>query len=161
MLVLRWLIDLLGLNPRGLFVFYDGRRRRRVDPLDVTRKLFSDKSFDWDETPKLLSTGNAMIQLAAFSTIAIAVRAAFAIPSVERGGLTEIQCLELLTQFREYLGEVKKNGSLFPMSRESTESVQSQDPSEFPTKPGWGSGSTEIEQFVEPVGSQAVPTADS
>ncbi len=151
--VFQWLLSLFGYNPRGLFQFHDGRRRRKVDPLDVTRRLFDAKDFDWDETPKLLQTGLAPIQLEAFGAIAKAVRAAFDLPTVDRGGLTETECLELLARFRDYLGDVKKNGSLFPISPVSTESQSSEEV--FPTKPGSGFGLTEAAPSTEPPGSPA------
>jgi hypothetical protein len=156
----RWLLSLFGLD-RKLFVFFDGRRKRRCDPFVVCRALFDAKDFDWDETPKLLNTGHSPTQLIAFQKIGIAVRAAFDVPTVETGGLSEIECLELLTAFREYLGNVKKNGSLFPILPDSTDSQQSQTEERWPTKPGLDSGSTESEPPAAQPGSQAVPTGEA
>jgi len=117
-----WILTRLGRDPRGLFVFFDGRRWRAVDPLSVARQLFTHAEFDWDETPQLLLTGQSLMQLEAFRVIGEAVRTAFAVRAVSAGGLSDRECLELLTAFRTYLGDVKKNGSLFPISQDSMES---------------------------------------
>ncbi|MFO1040975.1 MAG: hypothetical protein U0941_04270 [Planctomycetaceae bacterium] len=151
-----WLLTRLGQDPRGLFVFFDGCRWRAVDPLQVTRDLFSHPQFDWDETPKLLMTGKATVQLEAFRLIGCAVRSAFGIPGVDSGGLTERECLDLLTGFRQYLGDVKKNGSLFPTLSDSTDQPSAE---ESPTKPDSDSGSTVVERSCELPGSPAEPTS--
>lgn len=152
----QWLLTRLGQDPRGLFVFFDGHRWRVIDPLQAARDLFSHPEFDWDETPKMLMTGQATVELEAFRLIGSAVRTVFGIPTVESGGLTERECLDLLTGFRQYLGDVKKNGSLFQTSSDSTEQ-HSADGS--PTKPASDSGLTAAEPSCEPPGSLAEPTS--
>lgn len=151
-----WLLTRLGQDPRGLFVFFDGHCWRAVDPLQAARDLFSHPEFDWDETPKMLMTGHATIQLEAFRLIGCAVRTAFEIPAVQSGGLTERECLDLLTGFRQYLGDVKKNGSLFQTSSDSTEHLSADG---SPTNPVSDSGSTAAELSCEPPGLLVEPTS--
>jgi hypothetical protein len=124
-----------------------------MDPLEIARRLFNDPNFDWDETPKMLESGVATIQLETFGVIGKAVRSAFIIPAVERGGLTDTECLEMLANFRDFMGDVKKNGSLFPILPESTDSASSAEI--FPMKPGLGFGSTVTEPSSEPPTSHA------
>ena len=151
-----WLLTQLGQDPRGLFVFFDGRRWRSIDPLQAARELFSHPEFDWDETPQLLVTGRSTVQLEAFRLIGNAVRTVFQIPVVGSGGLTERECLDLLTGFRAYLGDVKKNGSLFLILPDSTDSMSADGST---TKPGSDCGSTVAGPSCEPPGSPAEPTS--
>ncbi|HEY4262903.1 MAG TPA: hypothetical protein VGM98_22275 [Schlesneria sp.] len=153
-----WALTILGRDPRGLFCFHDGRRWRHVDPLVVARGFWTHPSFDWDETPKLLQSGNSSIQLQAFQSIAVAVRDVFSVRELSEGGLSEQECLDLLSSFRQYLGDVKKNGSLFPISVEPTASPPWDD-LPIPRRPGSASGSTVIEPSPEPLGSPAEPTS--
>ena len=153
-----WLQTRLGRDPRGLFVYFDGRRWQSSDPLQVARQLFTHSEFDWDETPQLLLVPKADIQLEAFRVIGNAVRSAFQIASVDHGGLTDRECLDLLTAFRVYLGDVKKNGSLFPISPASTDSRAA---AQLTTKPALDFGSMPIAPFSEPPGLPAGPTSAS
>lgn len=153
-----WVLTMLGHDPRGLFQFHDGRRWRQVDPLVVARGFWTHPSFDWDETPRLLQSGNSSIQLQAFQSIAGAVRDVFCVRELSEGGLCEQECLDLLSSFRQYLGDVKKNGSLFPISAEPTASPPWDD-LPIPTKPGSVSGSTVTGPSPEPPGSPVEPTS--
>lgn len=141
-------------DQRGLFRFYDGRRWQNADPLSVARALFTDPEFDWDETPLLLQTGQAVVQLQAVATIARAVRLAFGLTPFADEGLSELECLELLEEFRRYLGDVKKNGSLFPISPDCMEL-----PSAIgsPTKDASACGSMPAGPLSGPPGSPAEP----
>jgi hypothetical protein len=151
-----WALTMLGRDPRGLFCFHDGLRWRHADPLVVARGFWTHPSFDWDETPKLLQSGNSSIQLQAFQSIAVAVRDVFCVRELSEGGLSEQECLDLLSSFRQYLGDVKKNGSLFPTSVEPTASVPWDD-LPIPTRPGSGNGSVAVEPEAEPPGLPAEP----
>lgn len=152
-----WLLTLLGRDPRGMFRYWDGRRWRAVDPLETLRKFFTLPGYDWDETPELLRSSTATVQLEGIRAIAQAVRTVFDVPAVDRGGLTETGCLDLLTDFRLFMGDVKKNGSLWPTLPQPTESVPLAD-LPIPAKPGAGYGSTSIGPSPAPHGSPAVPT---
>jgi len=147
-----WLTSRTVEDSRGLFRFFDGRCSRLTDPLQAARRLFTDAEFDWDETPALLQTGQAPVQLEAVACIARAVRSAFDIAPLEAGGLSELECLELLNRFRAYLGDVKKNGSLFPISSDSMDPAAG-DGSNL--KDGLGCGSTCPARCSAPPGSPA------
>jgi hypothetical protein len=151
-----WALTVLGRDPRGLFRFHDGCRWHVVDPLEVARAFWTHPTFDWDETPLLLQSGNSSVQLQAFQSIAGAVRDVFRVKDISNGGLSERECLDLLSSFRHYLGDVKKNGSLFPISAEPTASLPWDD-LPIPTRPGSASGSTVTEPSPEPPGSPAEP----
>lgn len=159
------LILITGMMIRGkrdFFRFFDGSRWRAVDPLPIARALFSHSKFDWDETPKLLRSGQATIEIQAAEIIAKAAREVFRIKPAEQGGLTELECVDLVTAFQDYLGNVKKNSSLFRTSPEPTESSPWGDlpipaplPSSVQTPSSSDSGSTPAEPSTEPHGSPA------
>jgi hypothetical protein len=151
-----WLLTRLAFDPRGVFRFFDGRRWRTVDPLTTARAFLSHPKFDWDETPQLLVVPRATEQLTTVQVIDAAVREVFQIPPFAAGGLTELECVDLLSKFRQYLGNVKKNGSLFPISPVSMESEPS-DEVTIPPRPGSASGSTPIEPLPAQPGSIPEP----
>jgi hypothetical protein len=109
---------------RAVFSFWDGHCVRRCDPMVVIRSLKSHPTFDWSTTPKLLTASNEEIALEAMTLTVDAVRTAFSIdpPNVDGVGLTELECVDLLSAFVGYLGTVKKKantGQTWPTSTES------------------------------------------
>ncbi len=136
-----WILQCLGFDPRGIFSFHDGFRWRRVDPMVVARRLWSvsvkqaeipgltspDVAFDMDTSRKLIASGIGSQIQQGYAEISQAVREAFQIPDLEQGGLTEIECDELLGKFNTYLGDVKKNGSGKPISSPSTDSIPAEE----------------------------------
>lgn len=87
----------------------------------------------------MLRTRDITHELEAFRLIGIAVREAFEIPPVNRGGLTDMDCWSLLVQITETNGGLKKNGSLFPTSWDSNAGIST---NASPTSNGTDSGST-------------------
>lgn len=117
-----WVSSLFVRDTRDIFRFFDGRRWRGIDPFVAARVLFTHPKFDWDETLLLLTMPRVGPQLQTMETIVAAVQEAFGVRSFDEGGLAETECLALLYEFREYMGDLKKNGSLFPISPPATES---------------------------------------
>lgn len=134
-----WLMSLCGRDPRGIFWFWDGRRWRGVDPIATTRLLLTDPEFSWEETPLLTNDDDPVVVTEALQACAAAARRAFGIKPFEEGGLTEAECCRILFAFRDYLGDLKKNGSGPQTSPEPTGATFS---AESPTKSGSDSGST-------------------
>lgn len=125
--MLSWLFRLFDRDSRrGLFPYFDGKRYRKIDGLSALRAFYTLPNFDWDETPAMLDARVSTVELTAFKTIGEAVREVFGIPAVEKGGLTETGCWDLLLAFREYCDGVKKNTSLFPTPPTSTAAAQSE-----------------------------------
>lgn len=135
MLLRLWIFILqaLGFNPRGLFIFWDGRRYRRVDPMVIARNLwaaqvakevspgkFEPMPFESLESLKLVKSAVGTKIQQGYAEIAEAVREAFELRHFENGGLSENECQLLLARFEDYLGDVKKNGSNSPTGSDST-----------------------------------------
>ena len=141
-----WVASCFVRDTRDIFRFFDGKQWRGIDPFVAARVLFTHPKFDWDETLLLLTMPRVGPQLETVAVIVSAVQEAFGVRSLADGGLAETECLALLYEFREYMGDVKKNGSLFPISPPATESLPSvaSPPSvePLPTSVGSDSGST-------------------
>jgi hypothetical protein len=107
-----------------------------------------DVAFDVDVSRKLIASGIGSQIQQGYSEIAQAIRESFQIPDLEQGGLTEIECDELLEKFNRYLGDVKKNGSGSPISSPSMDSTQAE---ASPTNSELGSGSTSTDSnYAQP-----------
>jgi len=141
--LLTWILYRLGADPRGLFSFHDGRRWRYVDPMEAARTLWSLPGFESDKSRELIASGVGTLMAQGFAEIATAVRSVFDVAPASQGGLTELECRELLDRFEFYLGAVKKNGSPGRISSDATETQQSfQVPDVSGTKLVSGSGLT-------------------
>lgn len=147
--MLDWLKGLFrGLESRDIFQYWDGRRYRRCDPWTVYRATVDDPKFEWDTTPKLIAMDavdddSLRIKLDAVLDAATMVRRVFDVRPLDKGGLTEAECLELLWRFSAYVGSVKKNTRRTPISLPPSESHPED------TKPDSVSGSTDTEQEHE------------
>lgn len=139
----------------GIFWYHDGRNWRPGDYIAIYRELIGSTDFDWESTPLLLKVPDGPTQTKALGDIARAVRKAFKLPAVERYGLSELECLELLGRFQDFSGFIKKNGSLFPISLTATDSASSEGSAE---KPALDSGSTAAAPSFESPTSPAAAT---
>ena len=132
-----WFLQCLGFDPRGIFSFHDGKRWRHVDPIVVARRLWSvevpDSSiptvkgpnvpFESDNSRALIRSGIGTQVARGYGEVAFAVRDAFQVPELTDGGLTEVECDELLEKFENYVGDLKKNGNGLPTSPTSSDST--------------------------------------
>lgn len=101
---------------RFIFRYWDGRRQRRADPLEVFRGFFSHPNFDLETDPDLVFAEDLRISLEASARLTTAVRDILQVPPFAEGGLTEAECLRLWQDFFAYTHAVKKNGSGPPTS---------------------------------------------
>lgn len=110
---------LAGKENRRLFAFNDGQRKRSVDPLAVWCSLQDDPAFVLERDLYLVDQGNVN----AIRVTTAAVRRAFGLSawSEESGGLTEAECIALLSLYLDYMSALKKNTSGQPTSPLPTE----------------------------------------
>lgn len=141
---------------RAIFRFWDGERKRSIDPMVVYRRLNDHPRFDWDSDPKLfenIGDERPLIRQAAENAIQKCVEAtrdAFevrAFDGIGGGGLTEVETMSLFESFCGYMGVLKKNTDQPQTSQPSTDS---RNPNGSHTKNSSDSGSIST-------GSQTAP----
>lgn len=137
----RWQND----KSRRLFVYFDGERMRRIDPVEAMRSLFSWPEFDWYTDPQGIDDGD---ERALQATLA-AVRGTFAVPvwSEHHQGLNVEETIGLLLAFVRYITDLKKSGNGLLITPRSTARAA---PSTANTKPSSDCGSTSIDSNCEP-----------
>lgn len=124
--ILRWLVGLpiestLTDQERRIFVYWDGQRQRRVDPLLAWQSLANDSEFNIETHPAAADRG----ELDAVRISCQASRRAFDVKPLAEGGLTESECFNILVQFFEYCASLKKSIDRPPTSPAPTESPSS------------------------------------
>jgi hypothetical protein len=118
-----WIFRTVINKHRLLFRYWDGSRYVSADPFVIFRALVNTDKFDPDSDIKDLQIPDAKIIVKKISYIAEGVREIFNVPAFEKGGLSELECVKLLTQFSDFMEAVKKNGgsnqiSLPPMANQ-------------------------------------------
>ncbi len=93
---------------RGLFEFFDGKRMRTVDPIEVLTKMEEHKEFRFDVHPSGVGDGDKE----AIAITVRAVREAFGIPAFSNTGapgLSTQECLRLFNSFSLWVAVQKKS----------------------------------------------------
>lgn len=98
------------LREREIFVYFDGQSHRRGDPIAIYRGLKDDPQFNLDVHPGEAEDGD----LEAIGIMAGAVRRVFGVKAIDEGGLTEMECADLLRSYLDYTGSLKKNSDTPP-----------------------------------------------
>ena len=112
----RWLFN----RSRFIFHYWNGSRTVKADPLVVWRTLQQTEDYSEDDF-RLLKVDALRQELT--SKIAGIVRQVFSIKLPDEGGLTELECLDLIRRFIEYAGFQKKSGSPTPSLPQSTADI--------------------------------------
>lgn len=140
--MLRWLSNWWNNQDRKIFLYWDGTRKRRGDPMVLLRGLQTRAGFDLETAIRIIDGGANIVPTADFWEHVVesvdAARAVFGVQSLEDGGLTEGEMLGLLYDFLLFMDALKKNGSTSPISSEPTGWKPSGDSH---TKDASGSGS--------------------
>ncbi len=103
---------------RFVFRYWNGSNRVFGDPMELYRALQSHP--DYSES-NLSLLGQEAIQNQIIGELATVVRDVFKIPQLAEGGLTELECVQVLGEFIAYCGFQKKSGVQMPTSPETTE----------------------------------------
>jgi hypothetical protein len=150
--VRNWVFRRVLNNHRLLFRYWDGRKYVAADPFVLLRRMLSTQKFDPESDLKKLNISDSKIITERIGFIAEGVREIFDLSPFRpdgRGGLTELECVNLLMEFTGYLERVKKNGGSNLMSVPSTvpasATMESGELGPNDTNENSGSGSTQIE----------------
>lgn len=111
---------------RLLFRFWNGSRFVSSDPFILFRKLINTDKFDVENDLNKLRIPDPKIVAEKIGFIAEGIREIFDLPPYEKGGLTELECVQLLMEFSTFLDRVKKNGASSLISLPSTEIPEAQ-----------------------------------
>lgn len=109
---------------RLLFRFWDGSRFISSDPFVLLRRLTNTEKFDMESDLKMLQIPDPKIVTQKIGYIADGVREIFDLKNFESGGLSELECVQLLLTFSDFLDTVKKNGVLNPNSSPASDVSQ-------------------------------------
>ena len=119
--MLRWLLSWI-IETRFVFVFFDGQRRRKIDPWKTAMAVWSRPGFDPDALMEVVRSKPLTVRVfEASAEIAKHVREAFDVKTLADGGLTDGECVHLLNDFMDMVGDVKKNTSTSPIAAAPTE----------------------------------------
>lgn len=104
---------------RFIFEFWDGRRRRAVDPVVVWRTIHDDEELVIPADLEAADAGDIEAQAKAVR----AARRAFDVTgwTEDQPGLTEGECLQLLVDFNDFCESLKKNTNAMPTSQQHSE----------------------------------------
>lgn len=114
-----WVFRRVLNRHRMLFRYWDGRKYVAADPFVLLRKMLATSKFDPESDLKKLNIPDSKIITERIGYIAEGVREIFNLSPFRpdgRGGLTELECVNLLMEFTGYLERVKKNGGSSLMS---------------------------------------------
>lgn len=109
---------------RLLFRFWNGSRFVSSDPFILLRKLLNTDKFDAEMDLKKLEIPDPKIVTEKIGFIAEGIREIFELPPYEKGGLTELECVQLLMEFSSFLERIKKNGASNLITSPSIQNLQ-------------------------------------
>ena len=142
--MLNWILRKLTDRNRRLFVFWDGRRTTRVDPMVIIRRLSEHAEYDPENDFKRLKNPNSKYRGKAIEHLAAVSRDVFGLPLFDgASGLAELELLHLLVSFNHQMDALKKNTLRMPASAQSTDKsgIPSDSPSKTSTSEPLASGS--------------------
>ena len=120
--MLRWLLSWV-IETRLVFSFWDGRKRRKEDPMQLALAFWSRPRFDPDALMEQIAAKPVTVgNFRASADLAAHVRDVFGIKQLTAGGLTDGECVHIANDLMDLVGDVKKNTSSWPTAARSTES---------------------------------------
>lgn len=103
-----------GKRKREIFKYHDGLRTRFADPIVIMRSMSMHPKLDLEEHLKQFASEQTELRNEAAVILTEATRDIFGItPFSDRllKGLTELETLDVLNSFIDYLDTLKKNGN--------------------------------------------------
>ncbi len=90
---------------RAIFPYWDGQKWRTADPITIYRAIKSHPDFNLERHPEMHDAGDDEATLICLK----AARDIFGVKSLQEGGLTETETIDLLGAYFEWISDVKKN----------------------------------------------------
>lgn len=151
-----WFYSRVLNRHRLLFRYWNGSRFICEDPFVLFRKLLNTQDFDLSSDLKAVQLiPDPKIIVRKIEHIARGVREIFQIPDLSAGGLSELECVQLLLEFLRWSEALKKNGVTSPIAPGSIQTsgkTASGEVAENNTSENSDSTSTECESGALPDG---------
>ena len=106
-------VDCYEPEERHIYSYFDGTKVRKVDPMllyKAKRRKWTDITIAWKLAGSISSQA-----MKGQENLILLIRQVFDVKPLDEGGLTEVECVELLTHFVKYCDELQKKTPLFPM----------------------------------------------
>lgn len=147
--------DMYKPRERKIYSYYDGSKVVKADPMVIFKKIM-------DKAPEIsiemsVSTSISKDASKAHNDLIKRLRGIFNIKSLEEGGLSEAESIELFDHFMSYIDEVKKNSRNSVTPSVDSKASKSSSEESPPTASSSESGSTEREPSSEE--QERLPTA--
>ena len=128
---------------RYIYTYWNGHRIAKADPMVIWRDLQAHEEYRQDDF-KLMKVPELRNEI--IGKLAKVVRGVFNVAGPDSGGLTELECLDVLTEYITYTGFQKKNGDKMQSWLSPTDMEVFVDSTDTPNMPeGLGSILTPIE----------------
>lgn len=121
--MINWIYRRILNRHRLLFRYWNGSRFVSEDPFTLLRALVSSSKIDLDSDLQLLDVPDIKVVTRKVGQLAEEIREIFQLKPLSNGGLSELECVNLLIQFINYLERVKKNGDARLTSDTSSDSA--------------------------------------
>ena len=108
--LINWWKNRAREKSRAIFRYWDGKKERAIDPMLAWQGLISDVEFNLDTHPAQIDRG----EIEAIQVGSRTVQRVFAVKPVDEGGLTQLESLDLLVDYFDYLDTLKKNINPMP-----------------------------------------------
>lgn len=135
--------DLYHPAERSIYHYWNGKERIDADPMVIYKRLMeisSDLSVDIK-----VAASTSKDNYKKHDCMIEGIAKVFQVESLGKGGLTNIETIDLLNHFLNFCDRVKKNSNLFPTSSISSVDFKTSIAEDQPTTNSSDSGSTEKE----------------
>lgn len=146
-----WLKSLIRRDERRIFSYWNGGKRVFVDPVPTWYALNYADDISLEKEMLVMEGGSDADAFEAMVRVDPLIRRVFSLKPFSQGGPTTEEAVQLLADFSNWIGEVKKNGNGPPILPAPTESPSLETST---TNAGSDSGQTPSESKSEnPSGS--------
>lgn len=148
-------LDMYKPNERNIYKYHNGQSWIRADPMVLYKRIM-------EKAPEIqveMSVSNSISKdaIKAHSDLINRLRGIFDIKTLEAGGLTESEVIQLFDHFMEYVDTIKKNSRKLATPQEESKASKTSSVEGPPTPSSSESGSTKSEDSSKE--QEKLPTA--
>jgi hypothetical protein len=113
---------LISRRKRNLFKFWDGSRMRSDDPLAIQMRIETHPTCRWDVHPVAAERGDVESYKITIQAICDVFQVQMFEPD-SQSGLTQVELMQLLSQYSDYVYALKKNIGPLPIWRAASDAT--------------------------------------